>query len=273
MSFFSSIPIWGWFDIGFNFAVLVALCGEADWALKRLIPKKPNVVPSAEWRRKKLKKKFEYLLIFGIAGEVACLPFSLKESSDSNKMAGQAIERASTNESQVAALKKETAEAKLETSKIELEKVETERQLNLLFDDERPMLIRIDSAKLIAELKDKPKGIAEILYLKTDQAAYILALTIGIDLQIAGWRTLPPKGINVKAAMKLGNGQDISLRAKDGGGFDSKTLRFVFPTNSVLGALDASLMASRHGLLGIICVGDKSLKNGLVQIVVGQKAW
>jgi hypothetical protein len=95
MSFFSSIPTWGWFDIAFNFAVLVALCGEADWALKWLIPQKPDKTPSAEWRRKKLKKKFEWLLIFGIAGEVACLPFSLKESADSNKMAAQANERAS----------------------------------------------------------------------------------------------------------------------------------------------------------------------------------
>lgn len=30
MSFLSSIPTWGWFDIGFNVAVLVALGGETD---------------------------------------------------------------------------------------------------------------------------------------------------------------------------------------------------------------------------------------------------
>jgi hypothetical protein len=128
MSFFSSIPIWGWFDIFFNFAVLVALCGEADWALKRLIPKKPNVVPSAEWRRKKLKKKFEWLLIFGIAGEVACLPFSLIESADANKAAGVAMQYAANSSSnsvqvlaQVAGLNKEAADARVIAGNAEIE--------------------------------------------------------------------------------------------------------------------------------------------------------
>jgi hypothetical protein len=100
MSFFSSIPLWGWIDIFSNIVVLFALCGESHWALKWLIPNKSVGKTSVKWRREKLKKKFEFLLILGIAGEVGCLPLSLKESADSNRAAGQANERAANAEKQ-----------------------------------------------------------------------------------------------------------------------------------------------------------------------------
>lgn len=90
MSFLSSIPIWGWFDIFSNVVVLVALCGESHWALKWLIPNNSKGETSVKWRREKLKKKFEFLLIIGIAGEVGCLPLSLIESAHLNKEAADA---------------------------------------------------------------------------------------------------------------------------------------------------------------------------------------
>jgi hypothetical protein len=90
MSFFSSIPTWGWFDILCNLAVLVALCGESHWALKWLIPNNSLGKTSVKWRREKLKKKFEFLLIVGIAGEVSCLPLSLIESAQLNQEAAEA---------------------------------------------------------------------------------------------------------------------------------------------------------------------------------------
>jgi hypothetical protein len=120
MSFFSSIPTWGWLDILFNFAVLVALCGESHWALKWLIPNNSEGKTSAKWRREKLKKRFEFLLIIGIAGEVGCLPFSLYESAVANKAAGVAMQYAANSSSnsiqilaQVAVLNKEAADARL----------------------------------------------------------------------------------------------------------------------------------------------------------------
>jgi hypothetical protein len=107
VSFFLSIPTWGWFDIGFTLIVLVALAGESDWTVKRLIADKPNELLPPEWKRKRLKRKFEFLLIFGIAGELACLPFSLVDSATTNKLAGEANERAANAELKVKQLRKE----------------------------------------------------------------------------------------------------------------------------------------------------------------------
>jgi hypothetical protein len=120
MGFLSSIPIWGWVDIFSNIVVLVALCGEAHWALKWMIPNNSKGVTSVKWRREKLKKKFEFLLIIGIAGEVGCLPFSLYESASANKAAGVAMQYAANSSSnsvqvlaQVAGLNKEAADARV----------------------------------------------------------------------------------------------------------------------------------------------------------------
>ncbi len=86
----SFIPLWGWFDIIFTLMVLAGVCGELPWLGRILIPDKPNDLMLVEWHRQKLKKKFEVVLIFGIAGELICLPFSLWESSKLNKEAGDA---------------------------------------------------------------------------------------------------------------------------------------------------------------------------------------
>ena len=121
MSFFNSIPIWGWLDIFSNVVVFVALCGESHWALKWLIPNKSTGKTSVKWRREKLKKKFEFLLILGIAGEVGCLPLSIYESSTTNfeakqaeVVAGQANERASVTESNNLALRSNVAALELQ---------------------------------------------------------------------------------------------------------------------------------------------------------------
>jgi hypothetical protein len=99
MSILSSISILGWCEVFSNIAVLVALCGESHWGLKRLIPNNSKGATSVKRRREKLKKKFEFLLIIGIAGEVGCLPMSLKESADANKAAGIAkVEAGKANE-------------------------------------------------------------------------------------------------------------------------------------------------------------------------------
>jgi hypothetical protein len=100
MSFFSSIPTWGWFDIGFNVAVLVALGGETDVILRRVFPDRAVDLLPPEAKRKKLKKICEWLLIVGIAGEIGCLPFSLYGTASAER---------------------DAAEARLEAAKLELQ--------------------------------------------------------------------------------------------------------------------------------------------------------
>jgi hypothetical protein len=211
MSFFSSIPIWGWFDISFNVAVLIALCGEADWALKRLIPQEPNVVPSAEWRRKKLKKKFEWLLIFGIAGEVACLPFSLAESAESNRLAAQANERAFKFEREAGELFKvgeqakestTNAEVELEKAKTELEKAEAgrlelEKQVLALVEKTKTRSISHNGkSSLMASLGEMPKGHIEIIVFDKDPESIAFGMSIKRALTDAGCNvSFSPRGI------------------------------------------------------------------------------
>ncbi len=87
VSFLSSIPIWGWLDIAFTFMVLAGVAGESDWAERLLIPDKLLDLMPVESKRKILKRRFEVILIIGVAGELACLPFSLWESSKQNERA------------------------------------------------------------------------------------------------------------------------------------------------------------------------------------------
>jgi hypothetical protein len=128
MGFLSSILTWGWVDIFSNIVVLVALCGEAHWALKWMIPNNSKGATSVKWRREKLKKKFEFFLIIGIAGEVGCLPLSLIESADANKAAGTAMTYAANSVSnsvqislQVAGFNKEAAGARVAAGNAEKE--------------------------------------------------------------------------------------------------------------------------------------------------------
>jgi hypothetical protein len=201
MSFISSIPIWGWLDIFCNFAVLVALCGEADWALKRLIPKRPNILPSAEWRRKKLKKKFELLLIFGIAGEVSCLPFSLIESAESNRLAGQANERASKFEKEAGELFKvgeqakesttnaivELEKAKIELKKAEIGRLELEKQVLALVEKTKARTIsKTVKEALIFNLNAVPKGSIDIVMFDKDPESIAFGIEIKKALIDAG---------------------------------------------------------------------------------------
>jgi hypothetical protein len=194
MSLFSSIPIWGWFDIFFNFAVLVALCGEADWALKRLIPKKLNLVPSAEWRRKKLKKKFEWLLIFGIAGEVACLPFSLAESAASNLEAKEAGKEA--GDAKVLAANIGTTNAQL------VLQIEGLRSKNFALEKEvielrNPNTITTEQREKFIEILSEPHNASKIpivvIYAGDNRQTERFAFQVRKVLDEAGYGFVPAK--------------------------------------------------------------------------------
>lgn len=195
------------------------------------------------------------------------------EAGQARKAAGEANERASTNEAQVATLEKETADAKLETAKIELDKAELGRKVGVLFDENTPRFLLINPEKLHEELRKRPKGTFEILYLATDQEASFFAKLLASDLQRDGWKMLRYKSITLKEAEKLDSFGGIVLKGKDGDSvrYDNKQLQFMFPTNSALGNMYASLLNSRDGTIMIQFFGDSSLKDGSVQIVIGQK--
>lgn len=101
MSFLSSIPTWGWFDIGFNVAVLVALGGETDIILRLIFPDRAGDLLPPETKRKRLKRLCEWLLIVGIAGEIGCLPFSLYGTASAEKDAAIARLEAAKLELQI----------------------------------------------------------------------------------------------------------------------------------------------------------------------------
>jgi hypothetical protein len=107
MSFLRSIPVWGWFDIRFNLLVLAALAGETKLILGWLFPETINDILPIGFKHEKWKKRFEWLLIIGIAGEIAYLPFSIFGTASAKQDASKANERASSNELQVAQLKLE----------------------------------------------------------------------------------------------------------------------------------------------------------------------
>jgi hypothetical protein len=65
--------------------VLVALGGETDIILRRVFPDLPGELLPPETKRKKLKTFCEWLLIFGIFGEIGCLPFSLYGTASAEK--------------------------------------------------------------------------------------------------------------------------------------------------------------------------------------------
>jgi hypothetical protein len=125
MSFLSSIPIWGWLDIGFTLLVLMGIGGESEWAGKSLFPEKISDLMPPNSKRKKLKSISELLVIFGIAGEVVCLAISLNESAALNERASKNELTAKQLETQLNETKTQlaNAETRLNESVIELQKV------------------------------------------------------------------------------------------------------------------------------------------------------
>ena len=118
MSFFNSIPLWGWFDIGFNIIVLVSLAGEQDVVAKWLFREKCNDLVPPESLRKNWKRGCEIALIVGIAGEILCLPFSIYGTANAERDAARAKAAVTTNEVEVAELSVLTSSNELETAKI-----------------------------------------------------------------------------------------------------------------------------------------------------------
>jgi len=195
MSFLSSIPVWGWFDIGFNFVVLVALGCETDLFLKWKFPERIGDILPPESKRHQWKKRFEWLLVFGIAGEVFCLPFSIYGTADADIKAGRANERASTNEIQVGILSAKLlelahqydlstnalAEANARLDQAHSEAGELEAKL-------KPRNISPQArTNLALQLNRVPKGNVEIIMSDRDPECMAFGLEIKKTLVAAGF--------------------------------------------------------------------------------------
>lgn len=107
MSIFSSIPIWGWGDIVSTGLVLIGVLSEWPFAMRKIAPDKENDLMPIGWRREKLKKRLGIILIFGVLGELGCLPPSLIESAELNNEAANAWMAAADSESNNLVLRKE----------------------------------------------------------------------------------------------------------------------------------------------------------------------
>ncbi|MGD1019993.1 MAG: hypothetical protein ABSA12_11840 [Verrucomicrobiia bacterium] len=81
VSMLSFIPWWGWLDVVFTLSVLIGVSLEVEWIQKRLTPERSSDLLPVSLRGTKLKKRGEVLLILGLAGELACLPIGLWETS------------------------------------------------------------------------------------------------------------------------------------------------------------------------------------------------
>jgi len=89
----SSIPIWGWGDVISTLLVLIGVVWETEWTSKG-------------------KKTPAILLAIGVAGELICVPFSIYDSAQLNKEAGDAREQAAKASEQAANLEKEDQDLK-----------------------------------------------------------------------------------------------------------------------------------------------------------------
>src|ERR1039457_1821527 len=111
-SVFSGIPAWGWIDIFFTAIVLLGVWLEASKRARFLAQRKiPKDLLGREMlidaRYESLKHFGWKLVVWGIAGEVVCLAFSLNESAKLNDKAQTASERSTIAESNNLALRKE----------------------------------------------------------------------------------------------------------------------------------------------------------------------
>jgi hypothetical protein len=100
-----SLSGWDWVDISGVILVLIGVAG-AWWTRTRKTPLYAHEIV----RHRHAEHGFESVLVIGLAIELAAVPHHILESSNLKKMAGEANERASTNELRVAELEKESAQ-------------------------------------------------------------------------------------------------------------------------------------------------------------------
>ncbi len=181
MSFLISIPTWRWFDIGFNVTVLVALGGETEIILRWVFPDKAGYLLPPETKRKELKKFCEWLLIFGIAGEISCLPFSLYGTSCAEK---------------------DAAEARLETKRLEAQIAETSANVANLEPRRLSQSKQFELATLL-RIKEHAQGVnTKILYPEGNFEAQRFANDIAEAFKQGGMNVSGPSPIRLSVMIE-----------------------------------------------------------------------
>lgn len=188
---------------------------------------------------------------------------------------------------EVATLVKETAGLQKETAEAKQKQAEAELRLAGLMErqnrQEQPRWAYL--GKLDILLKDKPKGVAEVLYVSEDEEAYFFALRLADSITSAEWdikrvalisaddpsQILPmysrsefndsPLLKNTPLLIKVGGKKGITLVAKE-------VITAPFDENRPSGALALALLDCGFGFGG---TRDERLPDGFVRIVVGPK--
>jgi hypothetical protein len=178
-SFLKSIPVWGWFDVGFTLMVLVGVCGESSkvsrYFAKFLVPNKAlGFEMLVNWKSKSLKIWAERILIIGIAGEVVCLSFSLKDS----------------------------AELSSETEKLRASNLELEKQIQPRRTTPQQQAAIINDLYRWRFVKDKCK--IKVTIQKFDIEATIFAIQIGNLLANCGFSVEVNPNVNASDPLQFG---------------------------------------------------------------------
>jgi hypothetical protein len=263
----SLFPIWGWLDLLSTFVVLLGVCGEVDWVVKKMVP-----IP-VESRRIKFKKTSEKVLIIGIAGEMLCLPFSLYDSANLNLKASDAIKEAKQFQDEAAQLTQQNLELKKTME---------------------PRFEKFDAAmfkKLIGISKSKIE--VELLYQEGDVDSYELEKLMKDGLVANGWTTLGPRPITEADAI-VGSDKDAPMSVRAGIEPQSAppngdlqnfiTLAVVkkkwpplgqdgpseYPVDWVLGAFNGGM--GMPSMSSFARISNESMPDGIVRFIIAPKS-
>jgi hypothetical protein len=245
---------------------------------------------------KKRSKKFEVflecwgaffwiLLIVGLVLEMREAGKTDDQLSANETKASMANERAANLENIASSLNNSNLilAAQLETLKkdavdAELEVARLERENDFLEKHSKPMWLQVNATELITELKNEPKGTAEIFFLDDDQNANLFAFTLSGYFKTSGWTVPSPKPISFTKSLKLGCSAGITLRAmnademcfiyeKGTNGTTDLKIKNDTPFAVVYGGL------VHQGIIPVNTVKDGSLNKETIQIVIGQKVF
>lgn len=275
---------------------------------ERHVPAWVKLVVSVGW----------FLIVLGVAGEFVADSFVSRADgfvqtfdeillADAQREAAFSLERAANNERESAQLHADLETAKGETkaaeTKLEKEQQKTAGAQKEAADSqlelkkyvtkvaERQRARGVDSVKLLAMLKGKPKSSIMLLYNPNDSEAYWLAFMLytwlgkGNPDAGAGWDVSPPRPIPPNMGNRGGHPADAPPAMHFGGIFtgfgitfvvNDATLRQELQIGSPFQSFTAAIMSSitpRQSQTGysFISDGDNNIPDGVILVVVGPK--
>lgn len=168
-----------WLDMAATAFVVVGVAGEI-WAFIMKLPFNPTNFPFLESKKKSVEKWSLIILGIGVFLELTALPKNLSDVSNANRIAGEANERASTNELQVEGLKSNNFA--LEKEVIEL------RNPNMITAEQREKFIEI-----LCEPHNTSKIPIIVILGGNDRQAEKFAFQVRKILDEAGYGFVPSK--------------------------------------------------------------------------------